>query len=74
MVVIPKLGMPAVAAFLYLIRYDICTLVLQCAILLSNDRKYTVFHDLISIVQKWSVEVTLTKKEMCKLNSAEVIR
>ena len=22
----------------------------------------------------WSVEVTLTKKEMCKLNSAEVIR
>ena len=22
----------------------------------------------------WSVEVTLTKKEMCKLNSAEIIR
>ena len=54
MVVIPKLGMPAVAAFSYLIRYDIYTLVFAVhAILLSNDRKYTVFHDhdLILVVQ-----------------------
>ena len=35
----------------------------------ANDRYKTYLTWLL-----WSVEVTLTKKEMCKLNSAEVIR
>ena len=37
--------------------------------LYTNDHYKTY-----SIWLLWSVQVTLTKKEMCKLNSAEVIR
>ena len=51
MVVIPKIGMPVVAAFPYLIRYDISTLVFTVCYFAVNDRKYTVFHYLILVVK-----------------------